>query len=134
MIRELAENANTYTPLEPDEERIVDARYVIWFGPGNDPHWTVVQRLRLDPEEAEHAIAEIRAAVASRGRTACTWEIADSATPHDLVDRLLALGCVPDTEPLAIGMVLAEPPGDGPSGVTARRVASLDEYRDAIRG
>ena len=32
MIRELAENANTYTPVAPDEERVANERYVISFG------------------------------------------------------------------------------------------------------
>ena len=47
MILELAENADTYTPLGPDEERVSDDRYVISFGAGSDPHFTSVQRLRL---------------------------------------------------------------------------------------
>jgi len=134
VIRELAENANTYQALGSDDERIVDPRYVIWLGAGSsDPHWTVVQRLRLAALEVESTVAEIRRLVASRGRSSCTWEIADSATPDDLVERLLTLGCVPDDEPLAVGMVLTEAPGDDPPGVTARRVESLEEYRESIR-
>ena len=133
MIRELAENANTYTPLAPDEERIVDPRYVISLGAGSDPHFTVVQRLRLDADRLDEAVAEIRGVIARRGRTACTWEIGDSATPPDLVEQLLARGCEPDREPVAIGMVLTEPPADDDPTVTARRVATLAEYEDAIR-
>ena len=134
MIRELAENANTYQALGPDDERIVDPRYVIWLGAGTrDPHWTVVQRLRLAAAEVDEAVAEIRGQIAARGRTSCTWEIADSATPSDLVERLLGLGCEPDSEPLAVGMVLTEPPGDDPPGVTARRVETLAEYEEAVR-
>ena len=133
MIRELAENANTYTPLGPDEERVVDPGYVIALSAGSDPHFTVVQRLRLRPEDVGEAIDEIRALIAARGRPACTWEVGDSATPSDLVERLLAKGCVPDREPLAIGMVLTEPPADDAATVTARRVESLAEYTDAVR-
>ena len=132
MIRELAENANTYTPLAPDEERVANERYVISFGAGSDPHFTVVQRLRLGNDDVDEAVDEIRALVASRGRRACTWEIGDSATPAGLVERLLAHGCVPDREPLAIGMVLTEPPVDNAPAVTARRVETLAEYEAAI--
>jgi hypothetical protein len=133
VIRELAENANTYTPLASDEERVVDPRYVISFGAGTDPHFAVVQRLRLQSEQVDEAVAEIRALISARGRAACTWEIGDSATPVDVVQRLLALGCEPDREPLAIGMVLTEPPDDDPPSVTARRVQTLAEYEEAIR-
>ncbi len=134
MILELAENANTYTTLGPDEERIVDDRYVLWLGPWKAPWATVVQRLRLPDLGVEEAVAEIRGIVRSHGRSACTWEIGGSATPADLRERLLALGCVPDREPYAVGMALrAEPVWSPASGVTARRVETLDEMRTAIR-
>jgi hypothetical protein len=134
VIRELAENANTYTRLGPGNERIVDPRFVIAFSPGSGPHSTVVQRLRLESPDADEGVAEIRAIVSRRGRAVCHWEVADSATPPDLVDRLLELGCIPDPdEPLAIGMVLTEPPRDDVPGVTARHVETLAEFEDAVR-
>ena len=111
MIRELAENANTYSALGADDERIVDPRYVIWLSAGGgDPRFTVVQRLRLSAEELDGAVAEIRGLVETRRRTSCTWEVADSATPTNLVDRLLYVGFERDSDPVAIGMVLAEEP------------------------
>jgi hypothetical protein len=103
VIRELAENANTYTPLAPDEERIVDPRCVISIGAGSDPHFTVVQRLRSSSGEVDEAVDEIHALIAARGRAACTWEIGDSATPADLVERLLARGCEPDRSRWRLG-------------------------------
>jgi hypothetical protein len=134
VIRELCENANTYTRLGPGNERIVDSRFVIAFSPGSGPHSSVVQRLRIAPEQVEETVAEIRAVIASCGRAVCHWEVADSATPPDLVDRLVALGCVPDSdEPLAIGMVLSEPPADDAPGVTTRHVETLAELEDAVR-
>ncbi len=134
MIRELAENANTYTPLGPGNERIIDSRYVIWLGTGSDdPHWCVVQRLRLEQGTAKNTVKEIRALLIGRGRTSCTWEVADSATPDNLVDLLLELGCVPDADPLQIGMVLSDPPTDDIPGIAARRVETVDEYAAAIR-
>lgn len=133
MIRELAENANTYTQLGRGNERLMDPRFVVAFSPGSGPHSSVVQRLRIGDTAVEETVTEIRSLVADRGRTVCAWEVADSATPSDLVDRLLALGCNPDpSEPLAIGMVLTESPGEVP-GVTARQVESLAEFEDAVR-
>ena len=134
MIRELCENANTYTELGPGNERVVDPRFVIAFSPGSGPHSTVVQRLRLASPFVDETVAEIRALVAARGRAVCHWELADSATPPDLVDRLIALGCAYDAdEPLAIGMVLTDPPDDNVPGVTARHVETLAEFEEAVR-
>ena len=40
-----------------------------------------------------------------RDRNACSWEMGSSATPVDLVERLLELGLVEDDEP-PLGMAL----------------------------
>ena len=132
--RELAENANTYTPLGPGEERLATGRYVVWLGRVNHPSWTVAQRFRLQPSAVEAARDEIHAALRERGRTGCTWEVGSSATPPDLVERLLALGLVDDDEPLAVGMVLTEPPlHSKPEGVEVRRVTTAAEALEAAR-
>ena len=96
MLLELAENANTYTPLGPTDERIVTDRYVLWMGRGDEPGWNVAQRFRLDADELDEVRAEIHAHLRAKGRTACTWEVGTHATPDDLVERLLALGLVDD--------------------------------------
>lgn len=133
LIRELCENANTYTPLGPGEERIVDGRFVLWLGSSADPHANVAQRFRIDADGVATVVEEVRALVAARGRSSCTWEIGESATPSDLVDRLLAAGCVPDAEPLAVGMVLTEPPADDRTGIVARAVETAAEMEAATR-
>jgi GNAT superfamily N-acetyltransferase len=130
---ELAENANTYTPLGPHDERVVNERYVLWMGRGAAPGWNVAQRFRLGPDEIEDVVEEVRGLIRGRGRTALTWEVGSSATPTDLVDRLLALGMVDDREPLAIGMVLTEPPAAPPPDVDVRKAESPDELREAAR-
>ena len=110
-LAELAENANTYTPLGPTDERIVTDRYVLWMGRGDEPGWNVAQRFRLRPTRSRRSARRSTAHLRGKGRTACTWEIGTHATPDDLVDRLLALGLVDDEPtPLAVGMVLTEPP------------------------
>src|SRR6476469_2730732 len=85
---ELAEKANTYTPLGPTDERIVTDRYVLWMGSGNEPGWNVAQRFRFEPDELGDVRAEIHEHVRRRGRTACSWEVGTHARPAGLVDRL----------------------------------------------
>jgi Fe2+ transport system protein FeoA len=133
-ILELAENANTYTPLGPRDERIVTDRYVLWLGPGEAPGWSVAQRFRLGVDELAEVRAEIHAHVRERGRTACTWEVGTHATPADLVQRLYELGLV-DDEPtaLAIGMVLDREPPAAPADLEVRRVESDDDLHAAAR-
>jgi hypothetical protein len=125
---ELAENANTYTPLGPKDERIVNDRYVLWMGRGDDPGWNVAQRFRLRSEDVDATVEEIRAHVRRRGRSALTWEVGTHATPADLVDRLRGHGMV-DDEPtaLAVGMVLTEAPAQAPPDVEVRPAATADE-------
>jgi len=122
---ELAENANTYTPLGPDDERIVTERYVLWLGRGDEPHWNVAQRFRLRRDEIEPVQEEIHAHLRARNRTACTWEVGSHATPLDLAERLLALGL--EQQELAVGMVLTEPPAETPPAVEVRRAATPED-------
>jgi hypothetical protein len=129
-VLELAENANTYTPLGPEDERIVDDRYVLWMGRGDHPAWNVAQRFRLQPGEVDAVREEIHTILRARGRTGCTWEIGTHATPEDLVEQLLARGLVDDDPtPLAVGMVLTEPPAAQPELHVEVRIAESDEER-----
>jgi hypothetical protein len=130
--RELAENPNTYVPLRPGHDRFVTDRYVVWLGQGDHPAWNVAQRFRFTADELGEVRGEIHAHVRAKGRTACSWEVGSSATPADLVERLLDLGLVEDEEPLRVGMALIEPPA-GESEVDVRRAGSLDELRVAAR-
>lgn len=133
-VVEAAENANTYTPLGPADERIVTDRYVLWMGRGDEPHWNVAQRFRMRAGEVGEVREEIHGLLRARGRTGCTWEVGTHATPDDLVERLLALGLVDDEPtPLAIGMVLTEPPAQGPAGVEVRRAETGEEHLAADR-
>jgi hypothetical protein len=132
-LLELAENANTHTPLGPDDERIVTDRYVVWLGRGNEPHWNVAQRFRLDSGDLDAVRAEIHAHLRLRGRTGCTWEVGSHATPADLVEQLHARGLVDAADPLAIGMVLTEPPPVAPPAVAVRRAETPDDLLAASR-
>ena len=128
LLIELAENANTYTPLGPTDVRIANDRYVLWMGRGDEPSWNVAQRFRLRADEVEDTRAEIHEILRKRGRTALTWEVGTHATPGDLTERLLALGLVDDEPtPLAAGMVLVDPPAAAPPAVEVRRVETPEE-------
>lgn len=131
MIRELAENPNVHQQQSPGRELVTDARgrFAVYLGSGTGPHSVTVQRVRLEEQDVGAAVAEIRGFLRARGRGGAEWELGESCTPADLVERLLALGIRRDEdEPLAIGMVLRgplrEPP---PADVTTRRVASLED-------
>ena len=133
-VVEIAENANTYTPLGPEDERIVTDRYVLWMGSGDAPGWNVAQRFRLAADEVDDVRAEIHEHLRAKGRLGCTWEIGTHATPLDLVDRLLALGLVDDEPtPLAVGMVLTEAPAHARADVEVRRAETDEEHLAAAR-
>jgi GNAT superfamily N-acetyltransferase len=137
VIRELAENPNVHQPMSAGRELVTDpgGRFAIYLANGTGPHSATVQRVRLTPDEVVPAVAEIRALLRERGRRGAEWELGESCTPADLVQRLAALGIVPDEdEPVAIGMVLEQ--GDvlpEPPGTHARRVESVDELVVARR-
>jgi hypothetical protein len=125
----LAEDANTHTPLGEGDERIVRDRFVLWMGPGDEPHWNVAQRLRMRADEVDEVRGEVHALLRARGRGGCTWEIGSSATPPDLVALLLARGLRPDEpDPLQIGMVLDTAPPGIPPGISVRRVESAEDH------
>jgi hypothetical protein len=132
---EVAENANTYTPLGEGEERLETGRYVLWLGRRTGPHSTSVQRFRLADGEVEAVRDEVHALLRERGRTSCTWEVGTHATPPDLVDRLLALGLVDDRpDAHAVGMVLTDGSGiEAPAGVEVRVAETAEERFAAER-
>jgi hypothetical protein len=129
-VRALAEDTNSYGAVPPGRERLEDPRFVVWLGGPDHPAFTVVQRLRMRGDEVEPTVAEVRELLRDRGLSSCTWEVGSSATPPDLADRLQELGMVPDATPLAVAMVLAEPPPAVP-GIEVRPVATVDELRES---
>jgi GNAT superfamily N-acetyltransferase len=136
-IRELAENPNVHQSHGPGRELLTDpaGRFVIYLAAGTGPHSATVQRVRLGEDDVDAAVAEIRAILHERGRAGAEWELGESCTPLNLVERLFTLGIVPDMEePFAIGMVM-EAGADLPSppGVAARPVFSVDELVTARR-
>jgi RimJ/RimL family protein N-acetyltransferase len=126
MLREIAEYPNSFGPLGPDDERIETHRYTLCIGPGKT--WNTVQRQRLRPDEIDDVLAEVRSLLRERGRESTQWEVGSSATPADLVERLLERGLVRDKDPYAVAVVLTKPPPPPPPELEAREVKTFDEY------
>ncbi|MBV9790764.1 MAG: hypothetical protein JOZ51_21400 [Chloroflexi bacterium] len=125
----LAEAPNIYEPINEGEHLLIEEGYVLFLGRGDDPGFNSVQHLRLSPTTIEATIAEIHDQARQHGRHALTWEVASSATPADLVERLQALGMTPATPPLAVVMALHTPPPAPPSEIAVSRVASIADFR-----
>jgi hypothetical protein len=90
--------------------------------------WGTVCRFRLEPDQVEAAVLEIRELVA--GVEEVTWSVSSTSMPADLPDRLRALGLrdpKPPLDPVVAALALArEPPAA--DGVEVRRVASFDDF------
>src|SRR5688572_15364248 len=89
---DLAEATSAYCPVGEGEELIATDRYLLFLGRGDHAGVNNVQRLRLASADVLDAVAEVRAVARDRGRRAMTWDVASSATPDDLADRLLEVG------------------------------------------
>jgi GNAT superfamily N-acetyltransferase len=130
----LAEDLNTHAPLRSGSELILRNTHTIHLRPGSGPGATVVQRLRLAGQDIPGILQDVRLTLAGRGRTGASWEVGPSATPVDLVDRLIALGLTPDPhEPVASGMVLTSPPPCGPPEIQVRAVESVADFEVSRR-
>ena len=125
----LAEAPNIYEPINADERLFVEESYVLFLGRGDDPGFNSVQHLRLSPSTIDATVAEIRDRARYHGRHALTWEVARSATPADLLDRLQALGMTPATPPMAVVMALRTPPPAPPAEIVVSRVESIADFR-----
>ncbi len=101
------------------------------MGPGAHPSWNVAQRLRLTPETIDSTLEEVHELLRERGRSACTWEVGNSATPADLADQLRARGLVDDRDPYVLGMVLTDPPPTQPEGIQVREAQNFAEFKAA---
>jgi hypothetical protein len=136
-VRQFAEDPGAWGEIAPESglTRLLTDRYCLVLGPV--PTFTSISRLRLAPDEVAETLAEIRDIVATQGHREAAWWVGSSATPPDLVDRLVAHGLVPATapswEPHATALALVDEPPPAPPGVEVRRVGSLDEFTTASR-
>jgi hypothetical protein len=81
---------------------------------------------------ADRRIDEVRAWFGAQGRDRFEWSVGASATPGDLVKRLLGRGTEPrPREPVTTPMVLDQEPPPAPAGIRVRRVETFEDYRPA---
>ena len=90
-----------------------------------------MQRQRLRHDQIDDTLEEVRTLLRERDRTSTQWEVGSSATPPDLVDRLLERGLVRDKEPYAVALVLTTPPPAPPPELRARSVETFEDYAAA---
>jgi len=126
----LAEDAPAYRVPWANQIRLDAGDVVLFHGPASTPRNGRASRIRFDPSNVDRRIDEVRAWFAAQGRDTFLWSVGASATPSDLVDRLLACGAEPHPrEPVATPMVLGHEPARPPAGVVVRRVDTFEDYR-----
>jgi hypothetical protein len=135
-LRLYAEAPAAFNPTVPEEMRIDDSRFFVFFG--RSPSVTLIMRVRLGGQDVDAVVHEVRDIVKARGHQNACWSIGTSSTPADLVDRLLDCGLQPDdragNDVHTSAMVLDR--GDlldGSTTARARRVESFDEFVQAAR-
>jgi len=131
-LHAFAEDPHAFLPLDPGTERVFDERYVLSMKPSAALHANVALRLRLEGHDASDVVQEIRARAATRENPAVTWLVGSSATPVDVVTRLVELGGTPHpVDPVLAAMLLVEPPADGPAALVVRKATTRDDFRAA---
>lgn len=129
MLRELAEYPNSFSPLGPGDERLETERFTLCMSAGK--RWNTVQRQHFHADEIDDVLEEVRTLLRARGRDSTQWEIGSAAEPRNLVELLLERGLRRDTEPYAVALLLTVAPPPAPSGITARRVETFEEFAAA---
>jgi hypothetical protein len=96
--------------------------YVLWHGSLPAQRGSVT-RVRLRDVEGE--VAAARAWFRERERETFEWVLGDLTTPHDLRERLLALGA--EAESVETAMALTAEP-QGVAAVEAREIETFEEF------
>jgi hypothetical protein len=125
-VRAFAETPDRYTRVTPGFlERFDTGRYVVLRG----PHWTAVSGVRVDAEDVEATVREVRKLAG--GRT-MTWWLGPSTRPPDLYERLRTLGFADPadrvTELITMATLEAPEAPDAPGDVHVRRVETWNDF------
>jgi hypothetical protein len=118
--------------LEPTESLVVrqSRRYALAAQRGEN--WTAVEGIRLQPGEAESAVAEVDAFLHETDSRIASWWLTEQSTPADVEDELLAAGCaIVEDDYLHAGMLATSAPP--PSDVEVHRITTVDDYVRARR-
>lgn len=115
--------------MPPGFQRIQNERFSLLLGP--NPQFTTVQRVRVEPDELEATLAEVRGLVIERDHVEGTWWLSDERLWQRL--RELGLKEVRHGEAELTAMALAKPPEYGPADVIAGPVETFEEYTQAAQ-
>src|SRR3989442_7007334 len=101
------------------------------------PSWNMVGRLRLEADEVETVVEELRATLRSRGRPQAAWILGQHAA-HNVRTRLVELGMTPYTdpplEPHYNCMALVRPPDAGAvDHVAVTLCETIEELEEGLR-
>jgi hypothetical protein len=107
-------------------------RYTLLAEPGNT--WAAVERIRLEADDVDGAVAEVRRFLADTKTTIASWWVCERSTPRDLEARLLAAGLeLKKDDYLIDGLLTTSAPPAGPPEIEARRAATVEEHVAARR-
>jgi hypothetical protein len=125
-LREYAETPDRYSfvPAGASVERFADDRVCILQG----PTWASVSGASVCEDEVEALLAEVRARVPAEKEP--VWWLGPSARPHDLYERLQALGLREprDRGTLVHALVLTHEPAGAGEDVVVRRIETFEEF------
>ena len=127
-LLEYAEEPGLWIPLAPPSEVIEADGYAVV----TSLYSASVERVRLEPDQIERAVAETRAMALSRGWRYVTWWLGELTTPSDPAERLLALGLAPDADLSEMTSYAIERRPNGEPTVEVRRAETADEYLTAL--
>lgn len=87
----------------------------------------------IPEDRTEEVVAEVRGLVVAEGIPRAAWVVAENATPVGLVDKLIALGMTPNTEPpfepRVAAMATVAPPDAPPSEIVAKPARTFAQFR-----
>ena len=127
-----AEDPQVFVAIGPDQERIMTERFVLTFTPGEHFWSTAVARVRFDEGDVRGGVREVRELVQRRGRRTAAWTIGPSATPLDVVPRLLENGLESESDEGSVMLVMTDAPKARSTTFQVRRVSTLQEHLAAI--
>ena len=126
-LRDLAEDAYAYLPVQQHVRRFESDEHVFRVGPTNVAEGASVLRVRSTDAGFPALLEQIRSWLRANERVGAMWWAGPSSSPADLVERLEAEGLKPfETDPVFAGMTFdGEPPEV--DGVDVRPVTTMGE-------
>ncbi len=117
-------------PPGASSRRFVTEAYVVEVGPEPSPDMNIVLRLRLDGLDLIEVRNQARSLFDAAGRREATWEVASSATPDGLLERLREIGLVDHETASVLALAISDEPAGPTEGVTVERVEREEQFQE----